>query len=61
DNKRHFLLGKFEIIDANVFVSTDFSQNSGHLFDMSLANCLVVFNETEQKKSKGDVVECIAI
>ncbi len=61
DTKRHFLLGKFEINQSIVSVSINFSQNSGNLFDMSLANCLVVFNENEQKKSIGEIVECIAI
>jgi len=61
DSKMHFLLGKINFNESIISVSTKLSQNSGNLFDISKSNCLVFFNENENQKEKGDLVECIMI
>ena len=62
DKKRHFMRGILSKVDnENYEVSSQFSQSSGNLVEMSRANCLIVIEEEILNPKKGMTVECIMI
>lgn len=62
DNKRHFMRGVFTKRTDGVYeVSSDFSQSSGNLVEMSKANCLMIIEEETINPKKGTVVKCMMI
>jgi molybdopterin molybdotransferase len=62
DTKRHFMRGVLtETEDGTYEVSSEFSQSSGSLVEMSKANCLIVIEEEIMNPEKGRVVKCMMI
>ena len=62
DKKRHFMRGVLAIkTDGTYEVSSEFSQSSGNLVEMSKANCLMVIEEETINPAKGSVVKCMMI
>ncbi len=61
DGKMHFLLGNYQNTSAEISVNTEFSQNSGNLFHISKANCIVEFDEHLNEISIGEQVRCMII
>lgn len=61
DDKRHFSRGVLYEQDGEWKVTSEFSQSSGNLVEMSKANCLIIIEEEKRKLSKGEIVECIMI
>ncbi len=47
--------------DGTYGVSSEFSQSSGNLVEMSKANCLIVIEEEMINPVKGTVVKCMMI
>lgn len=63
DSKLHFVLGvaEFDKINCHYTVSESGNQSSGNMYSMSIANCLIMFNEDKKYLSEGEVVGCIWI
>jgi molybdopterin molybdotransferase len=62
DNKRHFMRGVLrKTTDGTYEVSSEFSQSSGSLVEMSKANCLIVVEEETINPVKGRTVKCMMI
>ena len=62
DKKRHFMRGVLtKTSDGTCKVSSEFSQSSGSLVEMSKANCLIVIDEETINPVKGTVVKCMMI
>jgi len=62
DKKRHFMRGVLaKRTDGAYEVSSEFSQSSGSLVEMSKANCLMVIEEETINPAKGKVVKCMMI
>lgn len=61
DGKRHFARGILFEENDKWKVTSEFSQSSGNLVEMSKVNCLIVIEEEKRNPSKGEIVECILI
>ena len=62
DTKRHFMRGVLtKTTDGTYEVSSEFSQSSGSLVEMSKANCLMIIEEEAINPVKGKVVKCMMI
>jgi molybdopterin molybdotransferase len=62
DKKRHFMRGVLrKTNDGTYEVSSEFSQSSGSLIEMSKANCLIVIEEEILNPEKGRAVKCMMI
>ncbi len=62
DKKRHFMRGVLTKANNGTYeVSSEFSQSSGSLVEMSKANCLMVIEEETINPVKGTVVKCMMI
>ena len=62
DTKRHFMRGVLtKTTDGTYEVSSEFSQSSGSLVEMSKANCLMIIEEESINPAKGRVVKCMMI
>ncbi|MGQ9642913.1 MAG: molybdopterin molybdotransferase MoeA [Ignavibacterium sp.] len=61
DGKRHFARGILFQENDEWKVTSEFSQSSGNLVEMSRANCLIEIDETKTNPAKGELVECIMI
>lgn len=61
DGKRHFARGIQSEDKGEFKVTSEFSQSSGNLVEMSKANCLIVIEEERRNPVKGEMVECIMI
>lgn len=61
DEKRHFARGILFFENGLWKVTSEFSQSSGNLVEMSKANCLIVIEEERNNPLKGEIVECIII
>ena len=62
DKKRHFMRGVLrKTTDGTYEVSSEFSQSSGSLVEMSKANCLIVIEEETRNPVKGKAVICMKI
>ncbi|MCH7774695.1 MAG: molybdopterin molybdotransferase MoeA [Bacteroidetes bacterium] len=62
DKKRHFMRGVLSKTTNGTYeVSSEFSQSSGNLVEMSKANCLIVIEEETINPAKGKVVKCMMI
>ena len=61
DSKRHFARGVLYQENDEWKVTSEFSQSSGNLVEMSRANCLIEIDETKTNPTKGELVECIMI
>jgi len=62
DNKRHFMRGVLRKTNNGTYeVSSEFSQSSGSLVEMSKANCLIVIEEEILNPEKGRAVKCMMI
>ncbi len=61
DKKRHFSRGILFEENGEWKVTSEFSQSSGNLVEMSKANCLIEIEEDKRNPAKGDIVECIMI
>lgn len=61
DGKLHFARGILSKENGEFKVTSEFSQSSGNLVEMSKANCLIVVEEERRNPVKGEVVECIMI
>lgn len=61
DDKRHFARGFLYQEDGIWKVKTRYSQSSGNMVEMSMANCLIVFKEEMLNPAEGERVECILI
>jgi len=62
DKKRHFMRGVLTKTEDGTFeVSSEFSQSSGSLVEMSKANCLIVIEEETINPAKEKVVKCMMI
>lgn len=61
DGKRHFARGILFKENDEWKVTSEFSQSSGNLVEMSRANCLIEIEETKTNPTKGELVECIMI
>jgi molybdopterin molybdotransferase len=62
DKKRHFMRGVLtKTNDGTYEVSSEFSQSSGALVEMSKANCLMIIEEESINPAKGKVVKCMMI
>jgi len=61
DSKRHFARG-FLFNDDGVWkVRTHNSQSSGNMVEMSMSNCLIIFEENMLNPEEGEKVKCILI
>ncbi|MEG8945722.1 molybdopterin molybdotransferase MoeA [Rosettibacter firmus] len=61
DEKRHFSRGVLYIENDELKVTSEFSQSSGNLVEMSRANCLIEIEESRLNPKKGEKVKCILI
>lgn len=61
DGKRHFARGILYQENDEWKVTSEFSQSSGNLVEMSRANCLIIIEEERINPTKGEIVECILI
>lgn len=61
DDKRHFARGVLFEENGVWKVTSEFSQSSGNIIEMSKANCLIVIEEEQRNPVKGETVECIMI
>lgn len=61
DGKRHFSRGILFEENGEWKVSSEFSQSSGNLVEMSNANCLIEIEEEKRDPKKGESVKCILI
>ncbi len=61
DGKRHFSLGILFEENGEWKVSSEFSQSSGNLVEMSKANCLIEIEEERRNPKRGERVKCILI
>ncbi len=61
DGKRHFSRGILFEENGEWKVSSEFSQSSGNLVEMSKANCLIEIEEEKRDSKKGESVKCILI
>ncbi len=62
DKKRHFMRGVLtKTTNGTYEVSSEFSQSSGSLVEMSKANCLMIIEEETINPAKGKVVKCMMI
>ncbi len=61
DRKRHFLRGILYEDNDELKVTSEFSQSSGNLVEMSRANCLIEIEENRLNPKKGEKVRCILI
>jgi molybdopterin molybdotransferase len=62
DEKRHFMRGILTRDQDGIYrASSEFSQSSGSLVEMSRANCLMIIEESTINPEKGSKVECIMI
>lgn len=61
DGKRHFSRGILFEENSEWKVTSEFSQSSGNLVEMSRANCLIEIEEDRVNPKKGEKVKCILI
>ncbi|MBK6913067.1 MAG: molybdopterin molybdotransferase MoeA [Ignavibacteriales bacterium] len=61
DGKRHFSRGIIQYEENEFKVTSEFSQSSGNLVEMSRANCLIEIEEERTNPKKGERVNCILI
>lgn len=61
DGKRHFSRGILFEENSEWKVTSEFSQSSGNLVEMSRANCLIEIEEERLNPKKGEKVKCILI
>ncbi len=61
DGKRHFSRGILFEENGEWKVTSEFSQSSGNLVEMSRANCLIEIEEDRLNPKKGEKVKCILI
>ena len=61
DGKRHFSRGVLFEENSEWKVTSEFSQSSGNLVEMSRANCLIEIEEEKVNPKKGEKVKCILI
>lgn len=61
DGKRHFSRGILFEENGEWKVTSEFSQSSGNLVEMSRANCLIEIEEDRLNPKKGERVKCILI
>ncbi len=61
DGKRHFSRGILYQENDELKVTSEFSQSSGNLVEMSRANCLIEIEEDRLNPKKGERVKCILI
>ncbi|MFA3781645.1 gephyrin-like molybdotransferase Glp [Melioribacteraceae bacterium 4301-Me] len=61
DGKRHFARGILFEENGEWKVTSEFSQSSGNLVEMSRANCLIEIEEERFNPKKGERVKCILI
>ena len=62
DKKRHFMRGILSTTtDGKNEVSSEFTQSSGSLVEMSKANCLMIIEEETINPMKGKIVKCMMI
>lgn len=61
DGKRHFSRGVLFTENDELEVTSEFSQSSGNLVEMSRANCLIEIEEDKLNPKKGERVKCILI
>ena len=61
DKKRHFSRGILFEETGEWKVTSEFSQSSGNLVEMSKANCLIEIEEERFNPKKGEKVKCILI
>lgn len=61
DHKRHFSRGILFEENGEWKVTSEFSQSSGNLVEMSKANCLIEIEEETLNPKKGERVKCILI
>ena len=62
DKKRHFMRGVLAKANNGTYeVSSEFSQSSGSLVEMSKANCLMIIEEETINPAKGKIVKCMMI
>ncbi|MDF1613260.1 molybdopterin molybdotransferase MoeA [Stygiobacter electus] len=61
DGKRHFSRGVLFTENDELKVTSEFSQSSGNLVEMSRANCLIEIEEDKLNPKKGERVKCILI
>jgi molybdopterin molybdotransferase len=61
DGKRHFSQGILFEENGEWKVTSEFSQSSGNLVEMSRANCLIEIEEDRLNPKKGERVKCILI
>jgi len=61
DGKRHFSRGILFEENGEWKVTSEFSQSSGNLVEMSRANCLIEIDEEKLNPKKGERVKCILI
>ncbi|MGB9856331.1 MAG: gephyrin-like molybdotransferase Glp [Caldisericum exile] len=61
DGKRHFSRGILFEENGEWKVTSEFSQSSGNLVEMSRANCLIEIEEERLNPKKGERVRCILI
>lgn len=61
DGKRHFARGVIYQGNNEWKVTSEFSQSSGNLVEMSRANCLIILEEEKTNPTEGEIVECIMI
>jgi len=59
DKKRQFLRGLLQKRNNEYFVTSNFSQSSGNIVQMGMANCLIVIEEEVLNPKEGDKVKCI--
>jgi len=59
DGKRHFSRGILFEENGEWKVTSEFSQSSGNLVEMSRANCLIEIEEDRLNPKKGERVKCI--
>jgi len=61
DGKRHFSRGIIQHEVNEFTVTSEFSQSSGNLVEMSQANCLIEIEEVRKNPPKGERINCILI
>jgi molybdopterin molybdotransferase len=61
DGKRHFSRGILFEENGEWIVTSEFSQSSGNLVEMSRANCLIEIEEDRLNPKRGEKVKCILI
>jgi molybdopterin molybdotransferase len=61
DGKKHFSRGILFEENGEWEVTSEFSQSSGNLVEMSRANCLIEIEEDKLNPKKGERVKCILI